>query len=138
MNPKFSCGVLTLGYITRFYFGFCVQPQLTNTCSKSTIETLKKYEICSKLTKSMPERLVVLVSVLFILNMNIFFSSVSFSIFFENANVWEYFTKSENGTSKPQKTYLPQFLSYAFIFGGKINASSGRSAKSSKCIGTWN
>ena len=30
--------------------------QLTFTCSKSTIETLKKCEICSKLTIKTPER----------------------------------------------------------------------------------
>ena len=52
---------------------FYVQYQLTNICSKSTIESLKKCEVCSKVTTSTPEPLFVLVSVLFILNMSILF-----------------------------------------------------------------
>ena len=35
---------------------FEIHTQLTFTCSKSTIETLKKDKICSKLTKKTPEQ----------------------------------------------------------------------------------
>ena len=63
-----------LGYITSFCFSFHVQSQLTNICSKSTIEALKKkFEMYSKLAIRISKRIVVPVSVLFNLNINIFF-----------------------------------------------------------------
>ena len=81
--------------------------------------TQKKCEVCSKLTIKTLERLFVLVSVLFVLNINFFFECFFYYLLWKRKCLVGNAIFFKNRTSKSWRTYLPQFLSYTSIFFGK-------------------